>query len=106
MNFLQRLSNYIFGKPKIETATPAADTTTVQPAVQEKHIVTPMFIQPEEIKPASQIPVEFPSKDIKLEIKEAAPEATVTVSASTVEVAPEPKKPRAPAKKKSTSKKK
>lgn len=98
MNFLQKLSNYIFGKPKIESApTPPAE-----------HVVTPMFIKPEEVKkePVQQIPVEFPSKEIKIEIKEAAPEATVTVSASTAELPAEPKKARTPAKKKSTSKKK
>ena len=107
MNFLQRLSNYFFGKPKIENkpAEPvAAPAPQPEPA---KPVVTPMFIAPE---PGLQVPapppVEYPTKEVKIETKEPAPEATVTVSAPTVEVAPEPKKKRAPAKKKSTAKKK
>lgn len=107
MNFLQKLSNYFFGRPKIESA-PAAPAP--EPVKQPDIIVTPMFIRPEEVKkpePAPLPPAEFPMKqEVKLETKEPAPEVTVTVQAPTVEVAPEPKKKRAPAKKKATAKKK
>ena len=91
MNFLQRLSNSLFGIPK------------VKPVEKEPEVVITPVVAPEPVK------VE-PPKQIELKLEEAPPEVTVTVNpivAPTVEVtAPAPAPKKKPAPKKRTTKKK
>ena len=91
MNFLQRLSNSLFGIPK------------VKPVEKEPEVVITPVVVPEPVK------VEVPQQ-IELKLEEPAPEVTVSINpivAPKVEVvqpAPAPKKKAAP--KKRTTKKK
>lgn len=116
MNWLKRLSNSLFGVPRVDTPQP---TPEVKPLVFESPAGTSSIPSTGSLSsvgtstPSTKLEVTRPEEpkqlDLKLEEKAVGAEATITVVTSTAEVVEPPVKKKAtakqPAKKRTTKKK-